>query len=187
MKFSFIDVFLIAGLCLGAYLGYRGGLAKKMFNLLMLMASGVIAIRFMRTVGKFFMDAGVLSERPAFVLGFVIVALVIMIPALLLYHRFGKSREGQKSVTMAFGVILGLLEGAMITSFLLIGLRVLEVPDDDTRQESLLYRPLLRFVPKTFDMLQSYFPGASEFRKEIELRFKDIDLYQAPSPPRKVL
>ena len=187
MKFSYIDVFLLGGLALGAYLGYRGGLAKKMFNLLMLMVSGVIAIRFMGTVGKFFIDAGVMSERPAYVVGFLIVVLIIMVPALILYHRFGKSREGSKSATMAVSVILGLLESAMVISFLLVGLRVLDVPDDDTREESLLYRPLLRFVPKTFDMLQSYFPGASEFRKELEHRFKDIEFYPPPSPPRKVL
>lgn len=185
MRFAFIDVILLAVLGLSGYLGYRGGLAKKMFNLLMLLFAVVIAARFMHTVGLFFADAGVMGETPSYVVAFTLIMLAIMIPALLLYHRFGRSEGTVKTGTAAVGAVLGVIEGAMIVSFVLIGLKILDIPDEETRQESLLYRPLVRFVPKSFQLLESYFPGASEFRKEIELRFKDAELFTPPSPPRK--
>jgi len=187
MRFAFIDVFLIIALGLSAYLGYRGGLAKKLFNLLMLLFAVVIASRFMHTVGRVFADAGMMGEAASYVVAFTLIMLVIMIPAIVLYHRFGKSQGAIKTGTAAVGALLGLIEGAMIVSLVLIGLKVLEIPDEDTREESLLYRPLIRFVPRTFELLESYFPGASEFKKEVELRFKDAGLFTPPSPPRKRL
>ena len=185
MRFSYIDVFLLLALGLGAFLGYRGGLAKKLFNLLMLLVSVVIAARYMHTVGRFFSDAGVMNEIASYVLAFALIMIAIMLPALLLYRRFGKSDAHVKTGTAAVGAVLGFIEGAMLISFVLIGLRLLDIPDEDTRQESLLYRPMVRFVPKTFEFLESYFPGASDFKAELELRFKGVDIFSKTPPPRK--
>ena len=97
MKFSHIDIFLIAGIALGGSLGYRGGPVKKLFNLLMIVVSVVLAIRLMRPVANFFSEAGVLDETAAGIVAFALVCLAIMIPALLLYRRFGKSGIGKSA------------------------------------------------------------------------------------------
>ena len=182
MRFSFLDIFLIAALALGGYLGYRGGLAKKLFNILMLLISVVAASKLMTPVGDYFLDAGMLGDPAAYAVGFALVMLVIMIPAILLYRRFGKTGAA-KTTGNTVGAFLGVLEGAMVISFILLGLRVFEEPDEEDRQASLLYRPLCNFVPKTFVFLQSYFPGASEFRKQISDKFKDLDVFGKPPHP----
>lgn len=185
MKFSYLDIFLIGGLALGGFMGYRGGLAKKLFNILILLFAVVASSRLMTSVGDFFLDAGMLTETEAYVVGFTLVMLAIMIPAILIYRRFGKTGAA-KTAGNTVGVFLGLLEAAMVISFILIGTRVFEIPEKDDRQASLLYRPLFNFVPKTFDLLQSYFPGASEFRKQISEKFKDYEIFaKPPHPPGK--
>jgi uncharacterized membrane protein required for colicin V production len=185
MKFSYIDIFLIAGLALGGYLGYRGGLAKKLFNVLLLLFSVVVASKFMTPVGDFFLDAGALGDPAAYAVGFAIVMLGIMVPAIILYKRFGKSGAA-KTGGNTIGVFLGILESAMVISFILLGMRVFDMPEKDESSESLLYSPLYHFVPKTFDLLQSYFPGASEFKKQVSAKFKDLDLFgKPPHPPGK--
>jgi uncharacterized membrane protein required for colicin V production len=185
MKFSFMDIFMIAGLGLGGFLGYRGGLAKKLFNILMLLISVVIASKLMTPVGDFFLEAGVLGDTGAYAVGFALVMLVIMIPAILLYKKFGKTSIAKTSGNTV-GVFLGVLEGAMVISFILLGMRVFDEPDPEDRQASLLYRPLCNFVPRTFEFLQSYFPGASEFKTQISNRFKDLDVFgKPPHPPGK--
>ncbi len=185
MRFSYLDILMIAGLALGGFLGYRGGLAKKLFNILFLLVSVVVASRLMTPVGDFFIDAGALSETEAYVVGFTLVMLAIMIPAILLYHRFGKTGAA-KTAGNTVGIFLGILESAMVISFLLIGARIFEMPDMDDRQESFLYRPLFAFVPKTFDLLQSYFPGASEFKKQVSTKFKEFEIFAKPvHPPGK--
>jgi len=185
MKFSYIDIFLFAGLCLGGFLGYRGGLAKKLYNILLLTIAVVVASKLMTPVGDFFSDAGVLTDTAAYAVGFAIVMLAIMIPAILLYRRFGKT-AGAKTTGNTVGLFLGVLEGAMIISFVLIGLKVIDTPDVDDRQASLLYRPLANFVPKTFELLQSYLPGAAEFKKQVQEKFRDLDIFAKPTEaPRK--
>jgi hypothetical protein len=74
----------------------------------------------------------------------------------------------------------------MVISFILLGMRVFDEPDQEDRQASLLYRPLCNFVPRTFVFLQSYFPGASEFKEQISRKFKDFDVFGKPlHPPGK--
>jgi uncharacterized membrane protein required for colicin V production len=185
MKFSFLDVFMILGLGLGGFLGYRGGLAKKLFNILMLLISVVIASKLMTPVGDFFLESGVLGDTAAYAAGFALVMLLIMIPAILLYRKFGKTSVA-KTTGNTVGAFLGVLEGAMVISFILLGMRVFDEPDPDDRQASLLYTPLCNFVPRTFVFLQSYFPGASEFKKQISRKFKDLDVFgKPPHPPGK--
>ncbi|HUI08799.1 MAG TPA: CvpA family protein [Bacteroidota bacterium] len=184
MKFSYLDIFLIAGLCLGGFLGYRGGLAKKLYNILILILAVIVASKLMTPVGHFFSDAGVLGETAAYAVGFALVMLAIMIPALLLYRRFGKT-GGAKTTGNTIGLFLGVLEGAMVISFILIGLKVIDTPDADDRQASLLYKPLANFVPKTFELLQSYLPGAAEFKKQVQDKFRDLDIFaKPPEAPR---
>lgn len=184
MKFSYVDIFLFGGLALGGYFGYRGGLVKKLFNLLMLVVSAVLAIRFMRPVANFFSEAGVLDDTAAGVVAFALIFLVIMIPAVLVYHRFGKSGVG-KTASTVIGVILGILEGAILISFVLLALKVFDLPEKETRQESFLYRPMLNMVPRTFDFLHAYFPSGDRIKEEMSKRFKDIDLLDAVKTQKK--
>ncbi len=185
MKFSYIDIFMIAGLGIGGYLGYQGGLARKLFNILVLLFSVVIASKLMTPVGDFFLEAGVLGDTAAYAVGFGLVMLAIMVPAILIYRRFGKTGAA-KTTGNTVGIFLGVLEAAMVISFILLGLRVLDFPEQDDRQQSLLYKPLFHFVPKTFELLQAYFPGASEFKKQVSLKFRDLEIFSSPPlPPGK--
>jgi len=185
MRFSYLDIFLVAGLCLGGFLGYRGGLAKKLYNILLLLIAVVVASRLMTPVGNFFSDAGVLGDTAAYAVGFALVMLAIMIPAILLYRRFGRAGAA-KTAANTIGIFLGVLESAMVISFILIGLKVVDTPDVDDRQASLLYKPLANFVPKTFELLQSYLPGAAEFKKQVQEKFRDLDIFaKPPEVPRK--
>lgn len=184
MKFSYIDIFLYGGLVIAAYFGYRGGFVKKLFNLLALIASIVIAVQMMEPVGSLLIGVGLLSEPAAYIVGFALVNIVIMVGAILLYRRFGKS-EVAKSSSQLFGVLFGVLEGAMIISLLLLALKMADFPSKSARADSLLYKPLVNFAPKTFDLLRSYLPGASSFQEELSRTFQQWNIFDAISPPGK--
>ena len=186
MKYSYIDIFLYGGLVLAAYLGYRGGFTKKIFNLLALIASIVIATQLMEPVGSLISDAGLASPPTSYILGFALVNVVLMVTAILLFRRFGSSGVA-KSTSQIFGVVLGVMEGAMIISLVLLALKMAEYPSKSTRDESLLYKPLVNFAPKTFDLLRSYLPGAASFKEELESKFHDWNIFDLPSPPGKKL
>lgn len=180
MRFHIIDVFLFGALVLGGVLGYRGGLTKKVFNVLILIGSIVAATYLMSTIGSIYHSWLFESEVVSNVLGFVTVATTLMVGAILLYRKFG-SNEMAKSTSQALGMVVGAFEGAILTSVVLIMLRVLDTPGNDTRQSSLLYRPLANFLPNTFDVMKSYLPGASGFREEMSRTFKNPGLFEEPS------
>jgi len=185
VKFSYIDLFLYGGLLLAAYLGYRGGFTKKIFNLLALLGSIVIATQLMRPVGGALIGIG-FGENIGYILGFALVVAAIMTLTISLYRRFGKISV-VKSSSQMFGVILGVIEGCLIISLLLLALRVFDMPAKDTRTDSLLYKPLVNFAPKTLDLLRSYLPGASAFKDELTDTFKDIDIFEyMPKPGRGI-
>ena len=185
MRFSYLDIFMIGGLALGGYLGYRGGLAKKLFNILMLLFAVVAASELMTPIGDYLIDAGMFGDTTAYAVAFALVMLVIMVPARLLYRKVGNTGAA-KTGGNTVGIVRGVLEGAMVISFILLGMRVFDAPEQEDRQQSLLYKPLFNFVPRTFDLLQSYFPGASEFKKQITTKFKDLEVFgKPPHPPGK--
>lgn len=185
MKFSFLDVFLLLGLGLAMFMGYRGGFTKKILTLLALIGAIVVSVKLMRPIGEFLLEPGILSEPLCYVVAFTIVMLAIMGLVIFLYHRYGKS-SSSKSAASALGVLFGLVEGILILSLLLIALKVFDAPSSDVQKDSILYRPILRAAPKTFEVLKPYLPGAAEFRTEISKAFKDLNLNGVlPDPGKK--
>jgi len=186
MKFAPIDILILAALALAGFLGHRGGMTKKLFNLLMLVIGVVVGAKFMKPVGAFFSEPGIFSEKTAIAVGFGLIFALIFVPALLLYRRFGKTGLGKTS-TSVIGVILGMLEGALLMSFLFLGLALFDMPDKETREDSLLYNPVSNFVPKTLELLKGYLPGARELRDEISRQLKDAEIQKSLSNPGKSL
>lgn len=187
MKFAYIDVFIFGGFALAAFLGYRSGVVRKVLSLLVLIGSIVLAASMMTTVGDFFIDSGVLSEKVAYVTGFTLVVAVPMVVTMYLFRRFG-SKGMVKSSSQIAGMLLGAIEGLLIVGLILIAFKVFDAPGEETRLKSLLYRPVVNFVPKSFDLLGAYLPGASDFREELTTTFKKPDLFEAkavPSPGKK--
>ncbi len=184
MKFSYIDIFLYGGLVVAAYFGYKGGIVKKIFNLLALIASIVLSVQLMEPVGSVLLSIGILSEPAAYIVGFALVCTLLMVGAILLYRRFGKSEVATAS-SQFIGVIFGVIEGCLIISLLLLALKIFDAPAKQTRDDSLLYKPMVNFAPKSFDLLRPYLPGAGSFKEELETTFQKWNIFDTVAPPGK--
>jgi uncharacterized membrane protein required for colicin V production len=176
MKFAWIDIVLFAGLCLAIVLGYRGGITKKLLNILALIAAIVIAAQLMRPIGDFLVENFFFSPHAGYISGFVFVVVGIMTATILLYKKY--TRAGMaKAVSQGVGVVLGALEGAVVISLVLLMLKVFGFPASSTREDSLLYKPLVNFAPNFFDMLRPYLPGAGDVRQELARAFEKVDIF----------
>lgn len=178
MKFAYIDVFLFGGIVLAGFLGYRSGVVRKILNLLVLVGATVLAGSMMTDVGGFFADAGILSEKVAYAVGFCLIVFVPLIATILLYRRFG-AKGMVKSWSQITGMILGALEGLFLVGLVLIIFKIFDAPGEETRVKSMLYRPMVNFVPKSLDLLGKYLPGASDFKVEMSQAFKRPDLFES--------
>jgi uncharacterized membrane protein required for colicin V production len=173
---TIIDLLLVGGLGFAVYRGYQSGAAKKVFNVLALVGSIVLAAKLMHRIGGFFIDVLLLSPLWGYIFGFASVVVAVMLLTIYLFNRFGRTGMANSS-SQFFGVLFGLLEGAIVISLVLLMLRLFGTPDRATRTESFLYRPLANFVPTMFDALQSYLPGASSFRSELSTTFEQYDIF----------
>jgi len=180
VKFAFIDIFLLGALAFALYRGYRSGVTKKLLNLLALIGSIVLATKLMHPVGKMLIDIFLLSPLWGYLSGFALVVITVMGVTIFVYRRFERNPIATKS-SQFFGVIFGLFEGLIIISLVLLMLKLFDTPDKETRGNSLLYKPMVNFVPKTFDLLKSYLPGASAFRRELSETFEEYDIFDKTS------
>jgi len=176
VKFDFIDIFLLGGLGLAVFLGYRGGVVKKIFNILALIASVVIAANVMDPIAVFLVNVVFITEPFGHILGFGLVVVGIMTSFILLFRKFSSSKVA-RSTSQAIGMVLGLFEGIMVTSLILIILKIFEIPGESTRKDSLLYKPLVRAVPRLFDGLRPFLPGASVFHDEFSRAFEQYNVF----------
>lgn len=174
MKSVILDVAIVGGLLLAAYLGYRGGFTKKIFNLLVLIGSIIAGIYLMDPVGTLLQDL-FLSPPWCFLAGIALVIIGLTTTAFFLYKRWGSTTVA-KSGSQFFGVLFGLIEGGMVISLVLIAMKIADVPTNSVRTGSLLYKPLFNLAPKTFEVLRSYLPGAGDFADELNKTFKGLDL-----------
>ena len=186
MKFDLIDVFLLGGLVFFLYRGYKGGVTKKLLNLLALIGSIVLATKLMHPVGKMLIDIFLISPLWGYLSGFALVVITIMGVTIFVYRRFEGNSIANKS-SQFFGVIFGLFEGLIVISLVLLMLKLLDTPEKETREDSLLYKPMVNFVPKMFDLLKSYLPGASAFRRELSETFQEYNIFDKTSDMGKDL
>ena len=186
MKFAFIDIFLFAALGFFIYRGYKGGVTKRLFNLLALIGSIVLATKLMHPVGKFLIDLLLISPLWGYIWGFALVVIVVMVATIFVYRRFEKNAIATKS-SQFFGVLFGIFEGLIVIGLVLLMLKLFDTPEKETRNDSLLYKPMVNFVPGLFDMLKSYLPGASAFRTELSETFEKFDIFdEAPETGKKL-
>ncbi len=183
MTSLFIDIFIVLGFMLAAFLGYRGGFTKKIFDLLVLIGSIILGVVLMDPLGTLFEDIG-LSPPWCFLVAIAFVIIGLTVAAYFFHKKFG-GHQVAKSASQFFGVLLGLFEGGMIISICLIALRVAEVPSEETRSGSVLYKPVFNMAPKTFETLRSYLPGAGDFQDELNDKFKDLHLGNLPDTIKK--
>ncbi len=63
---------------------------------------------------------------------------------------------------------MGLLEGGLLVSVTVIFLSIyFHFPSDETRSESLLYKPLKNLAPRLFDSINTFLPESEDFYQEI--------------------
>jgi len=167
-----IDLLLLSGLVLGTVLGYRTGVLKRVFNILVVLAAiGVVAIC-LPTIGSFFLATFPFSEKTNVIIAMVFLVAATIIPAMGLYHWFDKDVSGNEA-SRFFGAILGLLEASVVMSMVLVVLNLSQVPDQETRDDSLLYSPVAHIAPWSFDYFAPRLPYGSRLHADLVRIFQD--------------
>jgi len=100
---------------------------------------------------------------------FLVIAAAILVVLFLILRRLATTKLFKGTGRVA-GVLLGLVEGCLVMSHRVLGLRAFDEPGERLRTRSRLYAPVLGSVPACFEILKPYLPGAGEFRELVGLK-----------------
>jgi len=186
MNFGLIDILLIGVLFVSTSLGYRGGVLKQVLNLCVFFGTIVLAAKFIRPVGSFFVDDLLLPYPDGYIAGLLLLVGVAVIPPMMVYRVLTREKISNE-VSQFFGGVLGFLEGVIFISLVLLILNLQGSPSRETREDSLLYHPVVRFVPDMLYSVKPYLPGVDELRTEVSRMFElQAITEQAPDEKEKL-
>lgn len=160
---AFIDI--IIGMVLGLFLisGYRNGFVKKLIGITCLLLALILATKFSADINELlFAEIGI-SGQTGFFLSFLVIVLVITFAQSIVYKTLIKDMV-DSAWNKILGLFVGLFEGAVAISIALIIMSMyLNLPGQETRSDSALYKPLKNFAPMVFDEVNSFFPESEDF------------------------
>lgn len=170
-SFTTLDLFLLAILGFGVWRGLRTGLAQQLMSTLGLFLAFIIGAALMGPVGNTVVESLGVSARTAPVVGFVVVFAAVLGGVAAIGHLFRKALETFKlsSLDNMAGALFGGFKAALSLSILLMVTAYSPMPGgnpwligSETREASVLYRPIQALAPETWSIIQTITPGIQE-------------------------
>ncbi|MCH8567207.1 MAG: CvpA family protein [Balneolales bacterium] len=177
-----LDAILLVPLVYFAFQGFRNGLLREVFGFAGVLLALFLGFRYLDSVQD--MITGVIPVEDAFipVLAFVMIFVtVIVLVQLAIIASEAILKFALLSVpNRIFGLLFGLLKSGLFISGMLVLLLAFNLPDEETRQDSLLYPYVISVAPAAYNIVGVVYPGTNSFTETIEEVMKDY----AISPPR---
>lgn len=167
------DICIFVGLVLFALLGFRDGFFRKLFGILGLILGLILATKFMSGLGENVMLWFDFPSDVSHVLAFSFVYMFVMVFVNVLFRWFGRSSKETLSMRSRFlGAVLGLLQGAVVVSLLLLMSNIFDIPEKEDRDSAVLYKPMSSIAPAVFDYTTSWMPASKAFFEQIKSQFE---------------
>ncbi len=170
------DILILAGLLLYTVIGYRDGLMKKIFGVIGFWGGLIMATKFMESLGLQMVRWFSVDEDTAYVLAFCTIFLLVSLVVNLSYRWFGKTgTESLSPFSRIGGALLGMAQGFVAVSLILLMFNIFDIPSETTQNESLLYNDTVQFAPAVFDYSTSWIPDSKMFFDEMKGKLKHIN------------
>ncbi|MBU1098156.1 MAG: hypothetical protein CVV23_14100 [Ignavibacteriae bacterium HGW-Ignavibacteriae-2] len=150
---NYIDYIILAVIIIGFILGYKDGLVRKIIGILGFILGIILAFQFSKSISSYVSpllnDELYLAE---IVSGFLIFSLTIFIFAILkrVIHPFDKVN---RFVNQLLGGFAGSIQIIFLISAFLLLLNLFDAPNQQTKNESILYNKTYSVIPKTIDLI----------------------------------
>ena len=163
-----LDLILAAVLGIGVWRGLRTGALLQLVGSVGWVAAFILGTALMEPIGGVVSESLGTSERTAPVLGFIVVFGGVVAALTAAAHVVRKTLEAVKlgGLDKMAGAGVGGLRAAFMLSVVLLAGAVAPIPGggpiligEDTREASLLYRPIEAIAPELWDVVRTVTPG----------------------------
>lgn len=164
---AFFDIVLALVFVLFLISGYKSGFVKKIIGIACLVLALILGTKFSADLSQLIFEPIGISGRLGFALSFVSIVLGVTFAQSVIYRLLIKEMvEGMWNKVL--GVVVGIFEGGLAISITLIVLGIyLNLPSDETKASSMLYKPLKNFAPMVFDQINTFLPESQDFYEQI--------------------
>lgn len=159
-----LDWFILVILLAGLVRGYMVGAVRQIAGVLGIVAALLFSVEFMHSVGQIIVASLDLSDSLAPLAGFSVLFLGMYLLFLAL-SRLVEQVLDSLSLSVLNRVTGGAVGGAktaLLLSLLFLILGGIELPDQETRQQSAFYRPVAQLLPETIEATEEWIPAAKE-------------------------
>ena len=168
-----VDILILVGLLLYALLGFRDGFFKKLFGILGILCGLIVATKFMSGLGENIMHWMDLSADVSNVLAFALLFMFSVVAVNLLFRWFGRSSKETLSIRSRFaGAVMGLAQGFVGVSLILLMFNIFEMPSEDEKGKALFYEPMTQIAPIVFDYTTAWMPSSKDFFEEVKSKIE---------------
>lgn len=181
-----LDWFILLILAGGLIRGFYVGAVRQVASLLGIVVALFLSVQLMHPIGALIVDTFGFSEGMGPIAGFVVVFIGIQLLFLALSRLLEKVLESLSLtlVNRAAGGALGGFKAALLLSVLFLVLSGMDVPNEETRKESVLYSPVASALPKTLEATSPYIPAAERASDAFGNSIHP-DLQHAPRPTQR--
>ncbi len=167
------DICILVGIALFALLGFRDGFFRKLFGIMGLIIGLLAATRFMGDLGENIVRWLDFSPDVSYVLAFSFLFMFSMVIVNILYRWFGRSSRETLSMRSRFvGAILGIGQGLVSVSLLLIMFGIFDIPASDERDSAVFYEPIRDIAPTVYNYTTSWLPESKDFFELVKTKFE---------------
>ncbi len=157
-----LDLFLLCPLILYPLLGLRDGIVKKLVAIGAIVLALFLGQAYMRDAGDFMVQNMGMAPSNAPPMGFMFIFLIVTLIASILYRLLSGNFKIGGIADRILGVVLGLVQGALIASCFLFFLAMQGSPSRQTARDSRLYKPLANLAPQILDLGAELGPEAAK-------------------------
>lgn len=180
MTLAALDWFILVILAGGLIRGFMVGAVRQVASIVGLLVAFLLSIQLMHSVGDLVVATLGLSEAAAPIAGFISIFVVVQLLFLALSRLLEQVLEtlSLSLINRAAGGALGGFKAVLLLSVLFLVLSGMEMPSEETREQSVLYSPVAEALPKTLDAASPYLPAAKRASETFGERVRP----EIPSP-----
>ncbi len=175
MKLILLDILIIISVVVGFILGFKDGFIRKLVGIIGFAVAIVSAVFFAGKLGKLIESFFGIEYYLAEIIGGLVIFFSIITIFMLLkriVHPFDKINNLLNQIV---GGLVGSIQILYFLSAIFIIVNIFDLPEKNTRQNSLFYKLTYQVIPLTIEYLSNYTPQP---RKLIEDYINEKDVSQ---------
>lgn len=169
----------------GGIRGYMVGAVRQVGSVLGIGAALLVSVEFMDSVGALVVSSIGLSDTLAPLAGFTVLFLGVYLLFIALSRLVEQVFEtlSLSIVNQVLGGAVGGVKAALLLSLLFLVLGSMELPEQETRTDSIFYQPVAELLPRTIEATENWVPAAKEAADQLGRQVRSNVDAVPESPP----